>query len=83
MIVIQITSWCLVLCTLVLQSSKDSTLTLDVLAPLMDTPELFHSEAEEIPSEQVAKAVESVVTLHAGECILPYCRVGLLSACVY
>jgi len=43
--------------------SRIQALTLDALAPLTSILELFHSETEEISSEQVANAVESAVTL--------------------
>ena len=43
--------------------SRIQALTLDALAPLTNILELFNSGAEEIPSDQVAKAVESAVTL--------------------
>jgi len=43
--------------------SRIQALTLDALATLMNILELFNSEAEEIPSHQVAKAVELAISL--------------------
>ena len=43
--------------------SRIQALTLDALAPLTSILELFNSDAEEIQSEVVAKAVESAVVL--------------------
>ena len=36
---------------------------LNVMAPLSEVMEVFHSEAEEVSSELVAKAVEDAITL--------------------
>ena len=38
-------------------------LMLDAVAPLTEVMELFHSEADEVSSEQIAKAVEAAITL--------------------
>lgn len=43
--------------------SRIQALMLDAIAPLSQAMELFHSDAEEISSEQIAKAVESAITL--------------------
>jgi len=43
--------------------SRIQALILDALAPLTNILELFNSEIEEIPSDQVAKAVESAISL--------------------
>ena len=43
--------------------SRIQALMLDAMAPLSEVMELFHSDAEEISSEDIAKAVEAAITL--------------------
>ena len=43
--------------------SRIQALMLDAVAPLTEVMELFHSEADEVSSEQIAKAVEAAITL--------------------